>query len=67
VVAVPLALDGQRVGKLLQRQLGSGGYRWNGKGVLGDPRLTEWIVSISKAASALPDVRQYKDNSGGFR
>ncbi|MBI2385910.1 MAG: hypothetical protein HYV14_07840 [Elusimicrobia bacterium] len=66
-VAVPLAIDGRRVGRLLQRQLGASGYRWNGKGLLGDPRLTEWIVSISKAASALPDVRQYKDNSGGFR
>lgn len=68
VVAVPLALDGRRAGKMLQRQLGSGGYRWNGKGVLGDPRLAEWIVSISKAASALPDVRRFKDNAqGGFR
>lgn len=68
VVAVPLALDGRRAGKLLQRQLGSGGYRWNGKGVLGDPRLAEWIVSISKAASTLPDVRRFKDNAqGGFR
>ncbi len=71
VIAVPLALDGRRVGQLLQRQLGSGGYRWNGKGVLGDERLIEWIVSVSKAASTLPDVRQYRDDapgaSGGFR
>jgi hypothetical protein len=68
VVAVPLAPDGRRVGQLLQRQLGSGGYRWNGKGLIGDPRLTEWVQSISKAASTLPDVRQYKDNAqGGFR
>lgn len=68
VVAVPLALNGQRVGKLLQRQLGAAGYRWNGKGVLGDPRLADWIGSASKAGSALPDVRQYRDNvPGGFR
>lgn len=68
VVAVPLALDGQRIGQLLQRHLGYGGYKWNGKGLLGDPRLAEWIGSISKAASTLPDVRQYKDNAqGGFR
>jgi hypothetical protein len=68
VVAVPLAPDGRRVGNLLQRQLGTSGYRWNGKGLIGDPRLTEWIISISKAASTLPDVRQYKDNAqGGFR
>ncbi|MDD5301920.1 MAG: hypothetical protein PHS14_02340 [Elusimicrobia bacterium] len=68
VVAVPLAPDGRRIGQLLQRQLGTSGYRWNGKGVIGDPRLTEWISSISKAASTLPDVRQYKDNApGGFR
>lgn len=68
VVAVPLAPDGRRIGQLLQRQLGTSGYRWNGKGVIGDPRLTEWISSVSKAASTLPDVRQYRDNApGGFR
>ena len=68
VVAVPLAPDGRRVGQLLQRQLGTSGYRWNGKGLIGDPRLIEWVTSISKAASDLPDVRQYKDNAqGGFR
>ncbi|MBI4060805.1 MAG: hypothetical protein HY403_05185 [Elusimicrobia bacterium] len=68
VVAVPLAPDGRRVEKLLRRQLGSAGYRWNGKGLIGDPRLADWIVSISKSASALPDVRQYRDNApGGFR
>ncbi len=68
VVAVPLAPDGRRVGQLLQRQLGTSGYRWNGKGLIGDPRLTAWVLAISKAASTLPDVRQYKDNAqGGFR
>jgi len=67
VNAIPLAPDGRRVGQLLQRQLGTGGYRWNGKGLIGDPRLTEWIIAVSKAASTLPDVRQYKDNTqGGF-
>ena len=67
VNAIPLAPDGRRVGQLLQRQLGTGGYRWNGKGLIGDPRLTEWIIAASKAASTLPDVRQYKDNTqGGF-
>ncbi|UPT75379.1 MAG: hypothetical protein M0D55_06735 [Elusimicrobiota bacterium] len=54
VAAVPLALDGRRVGKLLQRQLGGAGYSWNGKGILGDPRLTEWILSSTEAASAGP-------------
>jgi hypothetical protein len=71
VIAVPLALDGRRVGQLLQRQMGAGGYRWNGKGVLGDERLAEWIAGVSKAAATLPDVRQYRDDapgaSGGFR
>ena len=71
VVAIPLAPDGKRIGQLLQRQLGTAGYRWNGKGVLGDERLVEWIISISQAASTLPDVRQYRDDapgaSGGFR
>ena len=71
VVAIPLAPDGKRVGQLLQRQLGTSGYRWNGKGVIGDPRLAEWVGAISKAASVLPDSRQYRDDaqraSGGFR
>ena len=71
VIAIPLAPDGKRIGQLLQRQLGSAGYRWNGKGVIGDPRLIDWISAISKAASALPDVRQYRDDapraSGGSR
>jgi hypothetical protein len=68
VIAVPLAPDGRRVGRLLQRQLGTVGYRWNGKGLIGDPRLTDWIRSISKAAATSPDVRQYRDNTqGGFR
>ena len=67
-MAIPLAPDGRRVGLLLRRQLGAGGYRWNGKGLIGDPRLTDWILSISKAASALPDVRQYRDDAqGGLR
>lgn len=68
VVAIPLAPDGRRIAQMLQRQLGTAGYRWNGKGLIGDSRLTEWVGSISKSASALPDVRQYKDNTpGGFR
>ncbi len=67
VNAIPLAPDGRRIGRLLQRQLGTSGYRWNGKGLIGDPRLTEWIIAATKAASALPDGRQYKDNTpGGF-
>ncbi|UPT74358.1 MAG: hypothetical protein M0D55_01015 [Elusimicrobiota bacterium] len=61
VVAVPLAADGRLVGQLLQRQLGTAGYRWNGKGVIGDARLVDWVGAISKAASALPDARQYRD------
>lgn len=61
VVAVPLAADGKFVGQLLQKQLGAGGYRWNGKGVLGDARFSDWVGAISKAASTLPDARQYKD------
>lgn len=68
IVAIPLAPEGQRIARLLQRQLGSGTYRWNGKGLFGDPRLADWIGSISKSAAALPDVRQYRDNTpGGFR
>ncbi len=68
VVAVPLAPSGRRVGQLLQRQLGTSGYRWNGKGLIGDPRLIDWILSISKASSALADVRQHRDKApGGFR
>jgi|CXWL01.1.fsa_nt_gi hypothetical protein len=61
VVAVPLALDGQLIGRLLARQPGFGRYRWNGKGLLGDQRLMEWVRAVSAQASKFPDVRQYKD------
>ncbi|MBI3288514.1 MAG: hypothetical protein HYZ74_03235 [Elusimicrobia bacterium] len=71
VVAVPLAADGRRVGRLLQREIGSGGYRWNGKGLIGDKRFADWIRATSIAASKFPDVRRYRDDAsraaGGFR
>ncbi len=60
VVAVPLAPDGRRIGQLLARQLGSGRYRWNGKGLIGDKRLVDWIRTVSQNASKLPDGRKYK-------
>ena len=61
VVAVPLAPDGRRIGQLLARQLGSGRYRWNGKGLIGDMRLIDWIRAVSQDASKLPDVRKFKE------
>jgi hypothetical protein len=68
VVAVPLAADGRRVAQMMSRQLGAANYRWNGKGIVGHPRLSEWIQATAETASKLPDVRQFRDNSmGGFR
>lgn len=67
VVAVPLAADGANVGRMLQRQLGSMGYRWNGKGFLGEPKLAEWIQTTAASSSNLPDSRQFRDNVGGNR
>lgn len=65
VVAVPLAPDASLVERLLKRDLGNAAYRWDGKGLLGDRRLLDWIASAAEAASKLPDVRQYKDGAPG--
>ena len=66
VVAVPLALDGQRLTIMLKREsAGSSAYRWDGKALAGDARLTDWIASVAKAASVLPDSRQFRDDSSG--
>jgi hypothetical protein len=65
VVAVPLSPDGERVGEMLKRTLGGFyAYRWDGKGVRGDHRLTDWIRSAAEDASRLPDGRQFKDGAG---
>ena len=60
VVAVPLALDGRLIGRLLTRQLGSARYRWNGKGIIGDKRLIDWVRTVSAYASKFPDVRKHR-------
>lgn len=73
VVVVPLAPDGSLVERMLKRDLGNTAYRWDGKGLLGDRRLVDWVAATAEAASKLPDVRQYKDGApdapmmGGFR
>ncbi|MEK7383422.1 MAG: hypothetical protein AAB262_09060, partial [Elusimicrobiota bacterium] len=69
VVVVPLAPDGSLVERRLKRDLGFAAYRWDGKGLLGDRRLLDWVRSAAEAASKLPDVRQYKDGAplGGWR
>ncbi|MEK7389263.1 MAG: hypothetical protein AAB036_06165 [Elusimicrobiota bacterium] len=63
VVVVPLALDGRIIGKMLQKQLASTAYRWNGKGLLGDVRLATWIRTTAQSASKMSDVRQYRDDA----
>jgi len=65
VIIVPLAPDGSRVERLLKRDLGNTAYRWDGKGVLGDKRLLDWVRSAAETASKLPDVRQYRDGAPG--
>lgn len=63
VVVVPLAPDGSQVERLFKRGLGNAAYRWDGKGVLGDKRLLDWILSAAEAASKLPDGRRYRDGA----
>lgn len=70
VVAVPLAPDGSLAERLLKRDLGNAAYHWDGKGLLGDRRLLDWVAATAASASKLPDVRQYKDatnSMGGWR
>ena len=58
------------VERMLKRDLGFAAYRWDGKGLLGDRRLLDWVAATAEAASKLPDVRQYKDatnDMGGWR
>jgi len=63
VVVVPLAPDGSQVERLFKRDLGNAAYRWDGKGVLGDKRLLDWIRSTAEASSKLPDGRRYRDGA----
>ena len=70
VVVVPLALDGGRIGQLLKRDAPGLAYRWDGKGVAGDARLTDWIRTTAEKAAKMNDSRQYKNDAlraGGFR
>lgn len=66
IVAVPLAPDGRRLEKMLRNAGSSAAYRWDGKGTLGDARLSEWIAGAAMSASRLPDGRRYKDSASGF-
>lgn len=65
VVAVPLAPDGRRIERMMRRAAVTTAYRWDGKGVLEDARLLEWIKSASAAAAKLPDGRRYTDTAPG--
>lgn len=65
VIVVPLAPDGSRIEKLFKRDIGFAAYRWDGKGLLGDRRLLDWVAATAEAASSLPDVRTYKDGAPG--
>lgn len=65
VVIVPLAPDGSLVERMLKRDLGNAAYHWDGKGLLGDRRLLDWVGSAAEAASKLPDARRYKDGAPG--
>lgn len=63
VVAVPLAPDGSLVERPLKRELGNAAYHWDGKGLLGDRRLLDWVAATAESASKLPDARRYKDDT----
>ena len=65
IVAVPLAPDGASLERLLKRELGNAAYRWDGRGLIGDRRLFEWVRAKAEAGSKLPDSRQYRDGASG--
>jgi len=63
IVAVPLAPDGTSLERLFKRELGNAAYRWDGKGLIGDRRLVEWVRAKAEAGAKLPDSRQYRDGA----
>jgi hypothetical protein len=63
ITVVPLSPSALRVKQLLDKNPPGPFYRWNGKGILGDKRLLDWIKKTAEEASKLPDGRKYRDAS----
>jgi hypothetical protein len=63
ITVVPLSPSAGRVKQLLDKNPPGPFYRWNGRGILGDKRLLDWIKSAAEEASKLPDGRKYRDAS----
>jgi hypothetical protein len=63
ITVVPLSPSGRRVKQLLDKNPPGPFYRWDGKGILGDKRLLDWIKTSAEEASKLPDGRKYRDAS----
>jgi len=63
IAVVPLSPSAKRVKQLLDKNPPGAYYRWDGKGILGDGRLLDWIKASAEEASKLPDGRKYKDNT----
>lgn len=63
ITVVPLSPSATRVKQLLDKNPPGPFYRWNGKGILGDKRLLDWIKASAEEAAKLPDGRKYRDAS----
>jgi hypothetical protein len=63
ITVVPLSPSALRVKQLLDKDPPGPFYRWNGKGILGDKRLLDWIKDTAAEAAKLPDGRKYRDAS----
>ncbi|NNN06587.1 MAG: hypothetical protein HKL90_11860 [Elusimicrobia bacterium] len=63
ITVVPLSPSAARVKQLLDKNPPGPFYRWNGKGILGDARLLQWIKAAAAEAAKLPDGRKYKDST----
>ncbi len=63
ITVVPLSPSGLRVKQLLDKNPPGPFYRWDGKGILGDKRLLDWIKASAAEAATLPDGRKYRDAS----
>lgn len=63
ITVVALSPSAARVKQLLDKNPPGPFYRWNGKGILGDARLLQWIKAAAAEAAKQPDGRKYKDGT----
>lgn len=63
ITMVPLSPSARRIKQMLDKNPPGPFYRWDGRGILGDKRLLDWIKKSAEEAAKLPDGRKYRDAS----